>query len=320
MVEKIQTTLVILYLILFMTFFILYTSDSRSKSSQNLPSTSYYPLAPSPNLDISSIDYNKLNYQNQCGTIFNQRAHSSRDLIIYSFGDLSKQYEKYENLPKILTEIDFSLKLMRRSLPDVTAIVLTIGTVPKDFIDIMNLYRVDIVTSLQFDDKWLASNAKVLFTYGYLQSHQNMYDRVLYADIRDVFIFADVFKTVGDNNIYWLLEHFGKRSYRLDYGNHLDWMKYYFNEAEADYIARNKPITINTGVGIGDIKSMIDFFEIVSDQFDDHFKHGWGYDLSLINMLYYKGFFSHLPVNLEKCTQRMCYIGELYKFEKENYY
>ncbi|KAL7720346.1 Uncharacterized protein QTN25_002385 [Entamoeba marina] len=254
---------------------------------------------------MTTVYYDKLNFQNHCGMIFNQRAHSSRDLIIYSFGDLTNHYERYEQMPQILNDIDFSLKLMRKSLPNVTAIVLTIGTVPKDFIDIMNTYKVDIIQMPKF-----------FFTYEYLQTHQNMYDRVLYADIRDAFIFADVFKTVGDNNIYWLLEYFGKRSYRLDYGNHLDWMKYYFNEAEADYIARNKPITINTGVGIGDIKSMINFFEIVSDQFDEQFKNGWGYDLSLINMLCYKGFFSHLHVTLEKCTQRMCYVGELYKFEK----
>ena len=219
---------------------------------------------------------------------------------------------------------------MRKSLPSVSMVVLSIGEVPIDFIQLCKTFNITIVSENDLENnfemkklkenlsqkridysQWNAVNARIPMSLSYLKQHQKDYDRVAWSDLRDIYILNDIFSTVGTNDLYWMTEC-SSNSFCLKHTltgikRHFTWMMRFFGWNEAMKLTKIESTTLNGGFGIGGITKMIELLTIWNSHFNVKYRNNWGYDQTLLNWLYYNGYFESIGMTLEKCTQRMCF-------------
>ncbi|EDR25713.1 hypothetical protein EDI_141470 [Entamoeba dispar SAW760] len=281
----------------------------------NYSSEKSYILNTSPlnyshqNITITGFNLTGLNYENECGDIFKYPKATERDVILFSYGH-SRKWKRNKK------SMRFAFSLVRKVLPKVTLVMLTVGKVPPDFIQLMNEFNVTIVPSpKQFLKGWNCVNARIPLSLEYLKQHKNDIDRVAWSDTRDVFYFNDIFATVGMNDLVWMSECVSPtdcfRHSTTGQKLHFYWMWWFYGRDEALKLTQYNTPTLNGGFGIGGVSRMIQLLTKLTQEMDPKFTFQWGYDQTLLNYLYYKGELIDIGLGVDRCTQRMCFANKL---------
>lgn len=246
------------------------------------------------------IDLSMFHYSRECSTLFKYRSASPRDLLVYSYS-YSTKWEVQQH------EIEHALTLMRLSMPNITSVVFTTGIDFPGFKEMMQRFNVTIIRAPVKYDLWNAVNARIPLTLDYLIEHYNDYERVIWSDLRDVFIFTDVMRTISDTDLFWLAECTGKTCYTF-YNRyaHFTWMTRFESKKEVKRFIENDIIAVNGGLGMGGITPMTQLLRLWNQSIEMGYVDDWGYDQTILNKVVdrYK---DTLHIQIEYCTQRMCF-------------
>ncbi|ELP86989.1 hypothetical protein EIN_318080 [Entamoeba invadens IP1] len=251
---------------------------------------------------LENIDLPHFNYQEKCGEIFKFKSGGSRDYIFYSHASTPAYVTQYY-------EIEQTLTLMRASMPNITAIVFTVGVIPHNFTELMKKYNVTQIEDIQYEN-WSCVNARIPMTLEYMKKHKSEIDRAIFSDLRDVFYFTDVFRTFNESELYWLLECTGIDCFQISnrYA-HFSWMIQFASKKDVKKFMEREWVFVNGGLGMGGVEKMIHFFEELNDTIEMSYVDRWGYDQTLLNALVIDKQQS-LGIILQNCTQRMCFLPD----------
>lgn len=194
-------------------------------------------------------------------------------------------------------------------------------------IQILKKNDVLIIKEKEFLKMHLVSS-RFLYEYKYLKKNINNFDRVIHADLTDIFFFSDIFKTLkpnelvinkecGENSIY------GKKgNFILNHPNDIKWFNRSFGENKTivHIFKKINPIVINAGLIMGDSKEYLKFLDIIKKNFNYQKALDYGYDQMLINVLYYTGKFKKINIKFDLCTQRSCFTPKLIWKNKQLYF
>ena len=120
----------------------------------------------------------------------------------------------------------------------------------------------------------IIANRRFIESYNYLKKEKKNYERILLIDFKDVFIFGDIFATIGEND-FFVNYNCNKESKNLKECNKFfnsinkKWFqqnmnKYNTNKKEVNKFKKKDPITLVVGVFIGGIKYFFKFLELFS--------------------------------------------------------
>jgi hypothetical protein len=162
---------------------------------------------------------------------------------------------------------------------------------------------------------WSIVNSRFFMIKNYLEKNKGKINRIMMADLTDVFVFADIFSTFDENDL--IINEECREFNRKDDKNCLvfaeqilavNWMnKAYPNEQNKIKNLINKRVfNINAGLILGGYNKILKFLNILLKNFDYNKKGEFGYDQSSLLLKYYDKQFKDLNITLEQCTQRMC--------------
>ena len=259
----------------------------------------------------------KLNYNKKCGEIFKYKPNNKKDLVILAYEFQNRNFR--HNL-FIEIAIGKVLDSYKNSIPNAYFICF----VPKKSINTkivkeIKKYNIEIIEIS--NSKEHITNRRFIETYKYLKEKKNNFERVLHIDIDDIYIFGDIFATIGENDLYvnyncniesTKLERcrrFFKSANKKWFKKNIN--KYNSNEREIKNFKSKKPLTIIAGVFVGGIKNFYKFIELYSQkliQFNNKNQmRNFGYDQILFNYLYYNDYFKQINLKVIGCEQRMCF-------------
>jgi hypothetical protein len=186
-------------------------------------------------------------------------------------------------------------------------------------VKILKRFNVEIIIISNSNEH--ITNRRFIETYNYLKKNKNHYERVLHIDIDDIYIFGDIFATIGENDLFVnyncnieskkleLCRHFFKSVNKKWFKKNMN--KYNSKKKEVKKFKQKKPITIIAGVFIGGMKNFYNFIELYSNKLlefnNKNQKKNFGYDQILFNYLYYNGYFEKFNFKVIGCEQRMCF-------------
>ncbi|KAL7721423.1 Uncharacterized protein QTN25_001839 [Entamoeba marina] len=237
-----------------------------------------------------------LNYHGKCSNVFKYPPNTNRDLIVFGY---SKSQKQKASLSDYMYGFKMVVENIRKNAPNAKILMMVFGDIPE-----LGIQQIFYETESGLE----AANLRFVEIYKYLKTHETEFDRVISADFRDVFMYNDFFRTFSDNELIMSIECtsrcicVGQRSYLKD------WLIKTTNETMANkFIEMNVP-NINSGVIAGGIKHVMEFFKVWIENSEQSKLNVWGYEQSLINVLYYTGKMDHIPIVLETCTQRLCFL------------
>ena len=117
-------------------------------------------------------------------------------------------------------------------------------------------------------------NRRFIENYKYLKQKKKFHERILLLDLKDVFIFGDIFATIGYND-FFVNYVCHKESKNLENCTlffdsiHKKWFQQNMNEyntkkKEVNKLLKLNPIAINAGVFFGGIKYVYQFLKLFS--------------------------------------------------------
>ena len=265
----------------------------------------------------------KLNYSAKCGQIFKYKKNNKRDLIMFAYKSTKNDFNSKRGL--LIYNIIDSIK---KNIPNAKIICFIPENSKISFIiQILKKNDVLIIKEKEFLKMHLVSS-RFLYEYKYLKKNINNFDRVIHADLTDIFFFSDIFKTLkpnelvinkecGENSIY------GKKgNFILNHPNDIKWFNRSFGENKTivHIFKKINPIVINAGLIMGDSKEYLKFLDIIKKNFNYQKALDYGYDQMLINVLYYTGKFKKINIKFDLCTQRSCFTPKLIWKNKQLYF
>lgn len=272
--------------------------------------TGYYP-------NISNMF---LNFSGECSKIFKYPKNSNRDLVIFSYQYIPSRKYKYINnmIHKIMDSFKFSI-------PNAKIIVL----IPKssencNTIDVFKYYNIDVIPFENYENYHIVSS-RFFMALEYLKKNIKKYDRIFLSDLNDVFLFNDIFATFSKDDLILNKEC---HDYNNKTGKHCHYLlecrstKRWFYQSFGDdkqlieNFMKFRPENLNAGVILGGIEKMIKFLEIFTKNMDKTKINKFGYDQSLLNKYYYLHYFDSIPLNINGCSQRMCYKSNSMVYNK----
>lgn len=175
------------------------------------------------------------------------------------------------------------------------------------------------------------TNRRFIESYKYLKEKKNLYERVLHIDIDDIFIFGDIFATIGKNDLYVNYNCNNESGGLINckkFFNSIN--KKWFNEnmnenntnkKEVYKFRKMEPITIIAGVIIGGINKFYEFIKILSYKLiefnNKNQMKNFGYDQIIFNYLFYLGYLDKCNFKIIGCDQRMCFRPQNLLFNKK---
>jgi len=180
-------------------------------------------------------------------------------------------------------------------------------------IQVLQKNNVSIIKETDFLNVSLVSS-RFLYEFKYLKKYIKYFDRVIHADITDIFFFSDVFKTLKPNELIINKECgnnslFGhKENFLLNYWFNIS---FGYNKTLLNFLQRINPIMINAGLIMGDSKEYLKLLDIMKKNLNLTKTSVYGYDQMLFNMLFYTGKFDNININFDLCTQRSCFMPNL---------
>ncbi|KAL7711918.1 Uncharacterized protein QTN25_010419 [Entamoeba marina] len=256
------------------------------------------------------IDNITLNYYGKCSDVFKYPPNTNRDLIVFGYS----QSRVKLNLAQCMFCFENVVKSIKKNAPNAKILMMVFGDIPAlahSTFDKLNIQQI----VYDRPDGWEAANTRFVEIYKYLKRHEGEFDRVVSSDFRDVYWLNDFFRTFNSNEVTIMTECFdykkGINSGCFNAGQTKNLKKWLYNTANdekiADEIIKMKVPNINSGVIAGGIKVMLEFFKVWVDNSEQSKLSSWGYEQSLINILYYTGKMDHIPIVREQCSQRMCF-------------
>ncbi|KAL7721420.1 Uncharacterized protein QTN25_001836 [Entamoeba marina] len=246
----------------------------------------------------------KLNYAGNCSKIFKYPKNSERDLIIYGYSQMD-----LDKLDSYLYQFGNVLESVKFSTPNAKIIIFVFGETNSKFDNFLKHYGIERI-NVDIPSGWIAANARMQATYDYLEKHVGEYDR-------RCFLLNDVFATVSTDEVLLMSEcqvyHSGKKGVKecqLVGGTHINrpWLEKSIDDQDfVRSLIKKKLIGINVGVIIGGAKHVKDLFKVVANNMEKHKMHIWGYEQSMLDVMYYTDKLNHIPVVFEDCTQRICF-------------
>jgi hypothetical protein len=169
------------------------------------------------------------------------------------------------------------------------------------------------------------ANTRFLYEYQYLKKNLHFFDRIVHADLTDIFFFSDIFRTLKPNELIINKEcgeHsvFGKKgNYILKHPLVIKWFYSCFGENKTlvNIFKRINPMIINSGLIMGDSKEYLKFLKVMKINFNYTKASIYGYEQMLINALYYTKQFNKINLKFDLCTQRSCFSPILI-FDKDS--
>jgi hypothetical protein len=207
------------------------------------------------------------------------------------------------------------------------------------FVPIKSLKSKIVLKLIQFDIEIIKIsnsneaivNRRFIESYNYLKKNKKFYKRILFIDLKDVFIFGDIFATIGHND-FFVNYNCNKESKHLENCTKFfksinkKWFKQNMNKfntkkKEINKFLKINPTTINAGVFIGVTKYVFKFLKLFSHkliQFNNKNQmKNFGYDQILFNYLFYLGYFDKFNLRAIGCEQRMCFRPNNLLFNKK---
>jgi hypothetical protein len=266
------------------------------------------------------LDRIKLNYSSICGELFKYKKNNKRDLVMFAYNSSKIDFNSESSL--LIYNVLDSIK---KNIPDAKIICF----VPKNLksniiIEVLQKNNISIIKEMDFQNMSLVSS-RFLYEFKYLKKYINYYDRVIHADLTDIFFLSDVFKTLKPNELV-INKECGNNSFFGDKGNFLlnhslnsIWFNrsFGYDKTLVDFLTKINPIIINAGLIMGDSKEYLKFLDIVKANLNYTKALDYGYDQMLINVLYYTGKFNNINIKFDFCTQRSCFMPNLI-FNKED--
>jgi hypothetical protein len=169
------------------------------------------------------------------------------------------------------------------------------------------------------------ANSRFLYEYQYLKKNINSFDRIIHADLTDIFFLSDIFRTLKPNELVINKEcgensAFGEKgNYILEHPNDIKWFNRSFgdNKTLVNIFKRINPKVINSGLIMGDSKEYLKFLIVMKNNFNYTKALDYGYEQMLLNVLYYTGQFNKINIKFDSCTQRSCFCPILI-YDKDN--
>ena len=293
-------------------------------NNEEIPQFKFYEVKSFyPNANNFDLNYKKKN----CRNIFKYKPNNEKDLVIlaYEFQNKSLEHNLFMEL-----SIEKVLNSYRNSIPFAHLICF----VPKKsiktkIVSILKKYEIEII--IIPNSKEHIANRRFIESYNYLKKNKHYYQRVLLIDLKDIFIFGDIFATIGENDLF-VNYNCNKESQNLEnctkFFNSVNkkWFNqninnYNTNKNEFNKFIDIKPITIIVGVFIGSIKNFFKFIEIFSHKLiefnNKNQMDNFGYEQVLFNFLFYLGYFKKSNLKAIGCEQRMCFRPKNLLFNKK---
>ncbi|ELP84392.1 hypothetical protein EIN_090250 [Entamoeba invadens IP1] len=297
--------------------------------SQYIPTKNSVQLNDPPLNNITFIQptyYNdkinvlKFNYNGPCKETFKYRAHNKRDLFISAVGFTNDGYW-LQNKHDIL----LSYGLVNSSIPNATLIMLIMpGTTNKDFINETRNFGFEVVegdlSNVKNVEKCHPATQRFIAFKNYIEKYREQYDRVLIADHRDVFVFADIFQTFSAEDLVFMPECGlnNQTCVYFDEKHVYQWMNESYGSLITEQFKANGSINMNVGVTFGGTERVLRYLNILVDNFNPKKWHLWGHDQSVLNSIFYSLYYKRENYTFERCTQRSCFFDESIQYDKKN--
>ena len=272
------------------------------------------------------FNLSNFNYEGICSNPFQYKENNKRDLLFNTIF-----YDDIEKWKKHKKEIREAIEMSKHTIPHATKILYLYGDINDDEFEEMftkNGYQI-LRSHVKIDQGKFIVSQRYLDFEKYLTEHQNEYDRVVMADLRDVFWFADGFSTISPDELILTYEcndlgnytmrcvHFGKLTEKQ---TNFQWMANFWGKEITVEFQSNSSYEINGGFVGGNTKKMLSFLRIMNEYLLKHseYLYEWGYDQATITYIYNTGKLDLLNVTTNTITQRLGYdMFRYYKYNKK---
>jgi len=258
----------------------------------------------------------QLNYNYDCSKYFKYHENTNQDIVIFAY-----TYRPEKNFFEVFDNIIDSFS---HSVPN----ALIFCVVPEKDINsegykMLERYGIHLVPFAGYENYNIVTS-RYFAIYDFLRFYSHKYKRVFLSDIDDVYMFNDIFSTFTEDDIIINKQCFQFESEDCNLLFPVD--EKWFNESylinnnntEQDLelikdIGKNKinPQVINGGIIFGGIKKVIKFLKIFIENINPSKAQLFGYDQILITLLIAKNKFASIGLQLEQCTQRVCFMPNL---------
>lgn len=293
----------IIFIILKIYFYIF-----RNRIFYSSSNIAYYPLA-------KNFEFN---FKGKCGNIFKYPPNNKRDYVFLSF----KYYEikKINNIKynrRFLSIIPNIIDSYKHSIPNAKIILFMPFCCTNQFlINLMKKNNITVIIEKGYDD-WNIVNSRFFMIKKYLEKNKGKINRVLMADLPDIFIFGDIFATFSENDLILneecrVFERKDEKECMVfgEQKNAINWMKNsYPNEIDKmNQLIKKKIYNLNAGLIIGGYNKTLKFLNILFKDFKFENRFNYGYDQSSLLLKYYfDEEMKKLNITIEPCSQRMCF-------------
>ena len=296
----------------------------KIEDKKDIPQYKYYEVNSSyPGAKNFKLNFNK----KKCGKILRYKPNNEKDLVIlaYEFQNKSLGHNLYMEI-----SIEKILNSFQNSIPLAHIICFVpLKSMKSKIVSILKKFAIEIITIPNSNE--IIANRRFIESYKFLKKKNKIYERVLLIDLKDIFVFGDIFATIGQNDLF-VDCNCNKESQNLEnctkFFNSInkEWFRQNMNEYNTNRNEINKfikinPITICVGVFIGGIKNFFKFIELFSHkliQFNNKNQmKNFGYEQVVFNYLFYLGYFDEFNLKAIGCEQRMCFRPQNLLFNKK---
>ena len=258
----------------------------------------------------------ELNYSGECGKIFKYIPNNSKDYVFISFKYTPpKTYKRKRKIKRILNTISKIIDSYKNSIPNSKIICfMPIEAAHENLIKILKKNNIEVILEKGYDD-WHIVNSRFFMIKNYLEKNKGKINRIMMADLADIFVFGDIFSTFNENDLIMNEEcrEFERKNDKncLVFGEQklaVQWMKNSFpnEQNKINNLINKRVFNINAGLILGGYNKTLQFLNILLEDFDLKKKGEHGYDQSSLLLKYYDDKFKDLNITIEPCSQRMC--------------
>jgi len=283
--------------------------------------------------DFPSVNLFKPNFKGKCGKIFKYKSNNKRDLVIFAYDFFNKKNNIWDHLLFMEYGIKNVLESFKYSIP-FAHIICFVSKKSKEtkVFSILKEFNVEIIEIN--DSSAHIVNRRFLETYIYLNKNKEKYDRVLFADMNDIYLFGDIFATIKKDDFY-----INKLNYYhnvpnkecVNFMNSSSWKISYIKNLKKEKslliykeFEKNVECILCAGLFIGGIEKSLNFFKIFSQALLDYAfnkttiqMNNFGYDQLMLNFLYYTKKFEKLKIKVIGCEQIFCTRPKNLLFNKD---
>ena len=258
-----------------------------------------------------------LNYKYECSKYFKYHKNTKEDIVIFAYTTRPEKIYFFRSFENIIDSL-------RHSVPNaVIACVIPQKDLNSKGAKFLKEFGVNLIPFKGYENYCIVTS-RYIAIYNFLKLNADKYKRVFLSDIDDVYMFNDIFSTFNEEEIIINKQCFIFESEYCHYLFPVDESSFNIsyiikkNNTKLDLelikgIGKNKinPQVINGGIVFGGTKKVIEFLRIFNEYINPSKVTSFGYDQVLITLLVIKKKFASIGLKLERCTQRVCFWGNV---------